>query len=261
MSKVTEETTVPEPTIEDYKEAMQSFAVYLGGHATDPRGLLYALDAFVGKTEARFRPAMDAYRCLRAWMPSMEERAVQDAVDEVYDEKCRELTEEDKAAARARIQEHLKALAATAIDKPKPIKPRPEYALRSKLRSSLSTLSRCGQYLSDGMALTELVPELMNASAQVARDASEILAQWAASSQQGDDEWPTEWPTEPGHYWFYGNTALERGRYKPSRLHIAWVRLGRHDELVYTISCGPMFKNEGWQGRWQRIPDPVLPKE
>ena len=68
--------------------------------------------------------------------------------------------------------------------------------------------------------------------------------------------WTTEWPTEPGHYWFYG--WCFRDRDKPAKFHCVEVwklQKGR----AYVTDGHFLYKAEGAEGVWQPVEFPELP--
>lgn len=72
--------------------------------------------------------------------------------------------------------------------------------------------------------------------------------------------WTSEWPTEPGHYWFYG--CRYAGRARPGRPYYVTVLERQTLGSVYYITCGDyLSKAGGAEGVWQPVQFPELPRE
>jgi len=70
--------------------------------------------------------------------------------------------------------------------------------------------------------------------------------------------WTSEWPTEPGHYWFYGWCFSDRDR--PARFH--YTTVGKTPRGVCYVADGYfLYKAEGAEGVWQEVQFPELPEE
>lgn len=69
------------------------------------------------------------------------------------------------------------------------------------------------------------------------------------------NDWPTEWPTEPGWYWFYGRRSAftEQSELFPTRVFKA------SNSVVYVASGGFIYQEEGATGIWQLMTLPELP--
>jgi hypothetical protein len=70
------------------------------------------------------------------------------------------------------------------------------------------------------------------------------------------NEWTTDWPTEPGWYWFYGK------RYGEEKHSIGTVEVFNVSNGVMRVLGGAfMYPQEGHVGVFQRIETPVVPAE
>lgn len=235
-----------EPTLEDYKEAMRVFSVYTGRESQDPRGFLRALDSFVEATERRFRPALDLYACLQAWIPTGREKLAQEIVSEMASEEVASLPQEELDALKERVKERLRNLGGKART--------PQRTLRQDLHASLLNLAKCSRFLEEGLSLTDLLPKLMDASATVGRLAAGVLS-------RVDDEWSKEWPEEPGNYWFHGTSFFARQDGQEPKFHFVNVRSrGEGRPPIHIIGGTFMYRSDCWEGLWQRIPDPTPPQ-
>lgn len=67
--------------------------------------------------------------------------------------------------------------------------------------------------------------------------------------------WSPDWPNESGHYWFYGGSAENA---EPA-LYCIQVNPDTTGGVIRWCGGIPMNRGNGWQGVWQRIPDPELP--
>ena len=74
-----------------------------------------------------------------------------------------------------------------------------------------------------------------------------------------DNEWTTEWPTEPGMYWLYGWT-FTTGYTKPPSFHYVQVRMSGNSRAMY-ITEGNFMWNNGRDGMgiWQPVSFPDVP--
>jgi len=79
-------------------------------------------------------------------------------------------------------------------------------------------------------------------------------------------EWTTEWPTEPGLYWFYGWCFGEIIKFstknKPPELHYVSVRLTGmppKQSPMYVTNGHFLYKQEGAEGKWLKVELPELP--
>lgn len=71
---------------------------------------------------------------------------------------------------------------------------------------------------------------------------------------EDENEWTSDWPTEPGWYWFYGY------KYGEARLSIGTVSIKTISNGIMTVMDGHfMYQQEGHVGVFQRIPTPVIP--
>ncbi len=74
-------------------------------------------------------------------------------------------------------------------------------------------------------------------------------------------EWTTEWPVEPGCYWFYGHCFRDR-EHSPE-FHFVKVRKISNG-IAYVTGGHFLFKEEMGYGVWTQVdmPDvPILPEE
>lgn len=71
-----------------------------------------------------------------------------------------------------------------------------------------------------------------------------------------ENEWTTDWPTEPGWYWFYGH------KYGDERVSVGVVQVRKISTGVSLVLDGNfMFLQEKHRGVFQRIATPVVPAE
>ena len=70
------------------------------------------------------------------------------------------------------------------------------------------------------------------------------------------DEWSLEWPTEPGHYWFYGWCFRDRKR--DAELH--FVKVSKISNGVCRVTKGYfLYKQEKGFGLWMKATLPLMP--
>jgi len=72
-------------------------------------------------------------------------------------------------------------------------------------------------------------------------------------------DWTEDWPTEPGHYWFYGWCFRPWGsvRVRPPEWH--FVRVSRTANSLAFVTDGHfLYKSEGGEGLWMpaMLPEP-----
>ncbi len=70
--------------------------------------------------------------------------------------------------------------------------------------------------------------------------------------------WTTDWPTEPGWYWFYG-WAFGLVEDHPPKLHAVNVAAGNSDDVMRIIDGNFMWKTEGHQGIFTPMRNVTLP--
>lgn len=74
-------------------------------------------------------------------------------------------------------------------------------------------------------------------------------------------EWTTEWPTEPGWYWFYGRLSAIATRMDASpRLYSVLVRKGSN-HFAYIAEGSFVYQEEGAVGKWIAADVPEIPGE
>lgn len=69
--------------------------------------------------------------------------------------------------------------------------------------------------------------------------------------------WQSEWPKEPGWYWFYG--YLFGGEEKKILIPVEVFR--GQNGMVYSARSHFMWSSEGTDGIWQRIEMPEIPMD
>jgi len=71
-------------------------------------------------------------------------------------------------------------------------------------------------------------------------------------------EWTTEWPTEPGVYWFYGWCVS----YRRVPANFYCVEVWKEGNSIGYEACGhSLYKSEGAEGVWQPVQFPEPPEE
>jgi hypothetical protein len=69
------------------------------------------------------------------------------------------------------------------------------------------------------------------------------------------NKWTEDWPTEPGHYWFYGTP------YRSMDVKLSTVTVHKVAHGVTCIGRGVFIYHREAKGVWQRIPTPELPND
>lgn len=73
-----------------------------------------------------------------------------------------------------------------------------------------------------------------------------------------NDTWTSEWPTEPGNYWFHG--WLHKCNYssKPKTYLVKAAKLGNSTNLVLVTEGSFIYKHDGAKGLWlpAEVPEP-----
>ena len=112
----------------------------------------------------------------------------------------------------------------------------------------------------------EIVPdsELRTAlSGMLGRELWDIASEaiWAAMLE-AEDEWTEIWPTEPGHYWFYGRSSMLRRHNDPG---MVLVEVSMTPYSCAFVGNGRFIGYEGNMfGLWKKaaLPEPPsLPRE
>jgi hypothetical protein len=68
--------------------------------------------------------------------------------------------------------------------------------------------------------------------------------------------WTKEWPTKPGHYWFYGK------RFEDMDPEMYLVKVWKlSDGFAYICESSFMYRSEGTDGWWMPAQLPEPPKE
>ena len=244
--------------LDAYKDAMRGFAAYLGGSADDPRDLLYRLDAFIDKTEARFRPVVDAHLCLRAWMPGPSEKVAIEIVDELWAGQQKEITEEDRQQAKARVRarlEEIKNRSPTAYVEPPP-------SIMSRMRD----LARLTNHLHTG-EIEGLLPKVMDAAALLVREAVKVEAHRDVLLREKRGKLATKIPDVPtdGSEWW-----VVQGYEQPA---FQWMRICKVDvandmlwfqtgDDIGTIHCTNRYQLSQWrQSGWAGLVLPYDPQK
>lgn len=75
----------------------------------------------------------------------------------------------------------------------------------------------------------------------------------------GDKEWKKEWPTRPGHYWFYGWRFSRFDRKEKPELSLVVVRISGNKKPMYITHGHFMYREEGAEGLWQEVDLPKFP--
>ncbi|MHC4224516.1 MAG: hypothetical protein ACYSUN_11045 [Planctomycetota bacterium] len=72
--------------------------------------------------------------------------------------------------------------------------------------------------------------------------------------------WNKEWPTTPGHYWFYGRRHKQEGEREIFFVEVAAAGENLQHRLY---SCHGMFlyKSDGAKGLWMKAILPPIPTE
>lgn len=68
--------------------------------------------------------------------------------------------------------------------------------------------------------------------------------------------WTTEWPVEPGRYWFYGFRFKDRDR--PPEFITVRVHKGMNS-VMYVAGASFMYRGEGDYGVWAKLDTPEPP--
>ena len=97
----------------------------------------------------------------------------------------------------------------------------------------------------------------------------EVLALEKQLDLQSAEGWTSDWPTEPGWYWFYGYLWPFPARREPGIVLASWERLDLDvvnvsqtpDGLVYTARGEFIYPEEDHRGYFKRIETPVIPAE
>jgi hypothetical protein len=71
--------------------------------------------------------------------------------------------------------------------------------------------------------------------------------------------WTSEWPTELGWYWFYGDPYSKNPDPKHVLLHPVKVNQGAN-ALIYVTGNSFMYKSEASKGLWKPMIVPEEPK-
>jgi hypothetical protein len=80
--------------------------------------------------------------------------------------------------------------------------------------------------------------------------------------EESSGDWSSAWPTEPGHYWFYGYRFGNHRKHGPKLWMVQARKFFPGDPITFWPDDGTMMAViDEPEGVWQRIPDPVLPKE
>ena len=70
--------------------------------------------------------------------------------------------------------------------------------------------------------------------------------------------WTKQWPTEPGHYWFYGWRFRDRD-HKPE---LNFVDVWKISNGIALVTKGHfLYKAEGGEGYWMPAETPAPPEE
>lgn len=72
-------------------------------------------------------------------------------------------------------------------------------------------------------------------------------------------EWSSEFPKEPGHYWFHGSCEMGRlsGREMTTRLWRVFLAGSKTKFLVYVQEGAFIYECEGYEGKWLKIEIPT----
>lgn len=82
-----------------------------------------------------------------------------------------------------------------------------------------------------------------------------------AYSHYISEDWSEDWPTEPGHYWFYGWCFRAWGDVRVNLPKWHFVRVRRTaNSLAFVTNGHFLYKSEGAEGLWQAamLPEPPM---
>jgi hypothetical protein len=72
--------------------------------------------------------------------------------------------------------------------------------------------------------------------------------------------WTKEWPTKPGHYWFYGYRFGNDDGKEEKKFYLVEVWLCGKKDLAHVGNGHFWYVSEGHDGLWQPVKFPIPPK-